>query len=366
MGGQHGHDHSHAVVTEGNAKKLMIALALTSTFLIVEVVAGLITQSLALLSDAAHMFTDAAALASCCRMKNNIKKKGKNQQKDCVDFSYSLGAGGISTGSTSVITINMNRCIQSGYCEDNLKELIKNVQKFQIAHRKLVEESVSAGLLPAYTAGFIKLEDQYLTLGVLGIPEAAEFKGLTVGNNKEYIEFVSNLLDVFFVTNRETTEETGYKFNTELVPGENLGVKFAQWDKKDKLVVNRECYNSYLYLPEDTQTSIIDKFTLHGKPIIDHLDGGSAIHLNLSKLPDKEFFIWLRRLAGKLGSNYWTTNVISTICEDCSHIHFEQVDTCPKCGSSNLSLATRVIGYLRKIPNFGTGRRAEAYRRFYH
>ena len=60
MGGQHGHDHSHAVVTEGNAKKLTIALSLTTTFLIVEVIAGLITQSLALLSDAAHMFTDAA------------------------------------------------------------------------------------------------------------------------------------------------------------------------------------------------------------------------------------------------------------------------------------------------------------------
>lgn len=58
-----GHDHSHAVVTEGNAKKLTFALALTTTFLIVEVIAGFITQSLALLSDAAHMFTDAAALA---------------------------------------------------------------------------------------------------------------------------------------------------------------------------------------------------------------------------------------------------------------------------------------------------------------
>ena len=63
MSGHHGHDHSHAVVTEGNAKKLGIALALTTTFLIIEVIAGLITQSLALLSDAAHMFTDAAALA---------------------------------------------------------------------------------------------------------------------------------------------------------------------------------------------------------------------------------------------------------------------------------------------------------------
>lgn len=309
--------------------------------------------------------TDAAALASCCRMKNNIKKK-KSQIKDGVDFSYSLGAGGISTGSTSVITINMNRCIQTGYCEDNLKDLIKHVHKFQIAHRKLVEETVSAGLLPAYTAGFIKLDDQYLTLGVLGIPEAAEFKGLTVSNNEEYTQFALNILDTFFVTNRESSEETGYKFNTELVPGENLGVKFAQWDKKDGLIVNRECYNSYLYLPEDSNCSIVDKFTLHGKPIIDHLDGGSAIHLNLAKLPDKEFFIWLRRLAGKLGSNYWTTNVVSTVCEDCSHIHFEVIDTCPKCGSSNISHATRVIGYLRKIPNYGTGRKSEALRRFYH
>lgn len=63
MGNHAGHDHSHAVVTEGNAKKLTFALALTTTFLIIEVVAGFITQSLALLSDAAHMFTDAAALA---------------------------------------------------------------------------------------------------------------------------------------------------------------------------------------------------------------------------------------------------------------------------------------------------------------
>jgi len=63
MSGQAGHDHSHAVVTAGNTKKLTFALALTTSFLIIEVIAGFITQSLALLSDAAHMFTDAAALA---------------------------------------------------------------------------------------------------------------------------------------------------------------------------------------------------------------------------------------------------------------------------------------------------------------
>ncbi|SUE23339.1 Cadmium, cobalt and zinc/H(+)-K(+) antiporter [Ralstonia pickettii] len=55
-----GHDHSHAT---GNERALKIALALTSTFLLAELIGGILTKSLALISDAAHMFTDAAALA---------------------------------------------------------------------------------------------------------------------------------------------------------------------------------------------------------------------------------------------------------------------------------------------------------------
>ena len=58
-----GAGHSHGKVEPGHEKVLWIALALTSTFVIVEIVGALITSSLALLSDAAHMFTDAAALA---------------------------------------------------------------------------------------------------------------------------------------------------------------------------------------------------------------------------------------------------------------------------------------------------------------
>ncbi len=55
-----GHDHG---ASQANGRRLAVALALTSTFLIAEVVAGIAFNSLALLSDAAHMFTDAAALA---------------------------------------------------------------------------------------------------------------------------------------------------------------------------------------------------------------------------------------------------------------------------------------------------------------
>lgn len=55
--------HSHALPTTQNQKYLLIALGLTSTFLVAEVIGGIVTGSLALLSDAAHMLTDASALA---------------------------------------------------------------------------------------------------------------------------------------------------------------------------------------------------------------------------------------------------------------------------------------------------------------
>ena len=80
MSGHQGHDHRHAAVTEGNAKKLTIALILTTTFLIIEFIAGLITQSLALLSDAAHMFTDAAALAIALAAIKIAKRPADNKR----------------------------------------------------------------------------------------------------------------------------------------------------------------------------------------------------------------------------------------------------------------------------------------------
>lgn len=80
MSGHQGHDHSHAAVTEGNAKKLTIALILTTTFLVIEFIAGILTQSLALLSDAAHMFTDAAALAIALAAIQIAKRPADNKR----------------------------------------------------------------------------------------------------------------------------------------------------------------------------------------------------------------------------------------------------------------------------------------------
>lgn len=310
---------------------------------------------------------DAAALSSCCRMKNAI---------DFNEFSYSLGAGGVATGSTGVMTLNINRFIQLEAKEQNeknfssilpkLSETIDTIQKFHVAHRQIVNDYIEAGLLPAFTTGYISTDKQFVTNGISGINEAAEFMDIEVSYNPAYVEFLCGILQTYKDCNKAASKQYGIKFNTELVPGESLGVKNANWDKADGLEVPRDCYNSYLYLSESASTSIPDKFKLHGDEVTQYLDGGSALHLNISQLPDEEFFLWLRMLAAKYKTTYWTTNVRQTCCEDCGTIDFRTLDECPSCGSKNISYASRTIGYLRKIASYGKGRKEEALERFYH
>ena len=206
----------------------------------------------------------ADSLASCCRLRNEISDH---------TFSYSLGAGGVATGSINVITLNMNRLVQKQY---NLAEEVQKIQKYQVAFRKLIEDYKNGGLLPVYDAGFISLDKQFLTIGINGMVEAAEYLGISPNNNAQYKDFVRHQLKIIYEENRKARSIYGYMFNTEFVPAENLGVKNAQWDQKDGLFSPRDCYNSYFYAVEDEQINVLDKIILHGKEIIQYLDGGSA------------------------------------------------------------------------------------------
>lgn len=205
----------------------------------------------------------ADSLSSCCRLRNEVSD---NQ------FSYSLGAGGIATGSKSVMTLNINRLVQDavnkGYdMIDYLRSQVQKVHKFQTAYNELLKDYLKDGLLTVYTAGFINLKKQYLTVGVNGVIEAAEFLGIEVSDNDTYREFMQSILKAISDENRKAkTKEL--MFNTEFVPAENLGVKHANWDRKDGYFVPRDCYNSYFYAVEDTSLTIFDKFKLHGKSML--------------------------------------------------------------------------------------------------
>ena len=147
---------------------------------------------------------------------------------------------------------------------------------------------------------------------------------------------------------------------------ENLGVKNAKWDKADGYKVNRDCYNSYFYVVEDDSINSLDKFVLHGKELVEYLDGGSALHLNLEEYLTKEGFKKLLNVAAQTGCNYFCTNVKITICNDCKHIDKQTRQACIKCGSKNIDYATRVIGYLKRVSSFSNKRQQEHALRHYH
>lgn len=290
------------------------------------------------------------SLSSCCRLRNEFTDN---------TFSYTLGAGGVSTGSVQVITINMNRYVQTR--EEEFLELVSRVHMYLMAHRAVIEDYIEGGLLPAYSTGFISLDKQFCTIGINGMLEASEY----VHGEADTVFFSSYLKEIY-ESNKRWREDTGVKFNTEFVPAENLGVKNAKWDKEAGLKVPRDCYNSYFFPVEDDSYNIIDKLRLHGKENTQWLDGGSACHLNLEQLMSKEQAYELICIAGKLGVNYWTFNVLMTICNDCGFINVNTENHCTKCGSKDIDYATRVIGYLKRISSFSEARQKEAGLRIYN
>lgn len=294
------------------------------------------------------------SLASCCRLRNEISDN---------TFSYTLGAGGVSTGSINVITLNLNRLIQDGR---DLKEEVEKTQKYQVSYRTLVEDYLERGLLPVYQAGYISLDKQFLTIGINGMVEAAESQGISAKNDSRYRKFVSKHLKIIYEANIAARKKYGYLFNTEFVPAENLGPKNAKWDREDGYAVQRDCYNSYFYAVEDRSINAVEKFQLHGKDFVKYLDGGSALHLNLDENLSKENFANLLKIAARTGCNYFCTNVKVTICNDCGHIDKATRSECQLCHSPNVDYGTRVIGYLKRIGSFSSPRQMEHRMRYYH
>lgn len=300
-----------------------------------------------------HYESDSAdSLASCCRLRNELADN---------TFSYTLGAGGVSTGSYQVITINFNRLYQRGY---NLIDVVQRVHKYLMAFRAIVSEYIEAGLLPSYSAGYISLDKQFGTIGINGALESFEYLR-TTGYKGSFKEHLQQDLSIIKALNKEALTQYGVRFNTEFVPAENLGVKNAKWDKEDGLYVPRGCYNSYFYPVEDTKMTVLDRLDAHAWDVSQFLDGGAACHLNLEQLPSQPQAMKLIEIAAKKGVPYWTTNVLCTICKDCERIDPVTRQTCKYCGSKNLDYGTRVIGYLKPISSFSEGRQKEAAMRSY-
>ena len=297
------------------------------------------------------------SLSSCCRLRNGIEDN---------TFSYTLGAGGIETGSKGVITLNLNRIVQDWTRESDetlpfyITNIVNRVHKYLTAFNEIIWDYKNAGLLTIFNAGFIDLDRQYLTIGINGFVEGAEYLGIPIdADSVEYQLYARDILET--IKNLNIAARTDKcKFNTEFVPAESLGVKNAKWDKRDGYKVPRDCYNSYFYIVEDKTTDPIKKFRFQGIKFTGCCDGGSALHNNLDEHLTARQYRMLMDVAVKEGCNYFTYNVMNTICNECGYISKHTLDTCPKCGSKDVDYATRIIGYLKRISAFSAARQIEA------
>jgi len=308
------------------------------------------------------------SLSSCCRLRNGIE--------DNI-FSYTLGAGGIMTGSKGVITLNLNRIVQDWHRDNALafekeslslyiERIVKRVHKYLTAFNSIIWEYKNAGLLTIFDAGFIDLDRQYLTIGINGFVEGAEFLGIDINPDDErYQRYAEEILGTIKRLNLEDRTDK-CKFNTEFVPAESLGCKNAKWDKKDGYKVPRDCYNSYFYIVEDENVDPIIKFRYQGIKFTGCCDGGSALHNNLDEHLSASQYRILMDVAVKEGCNYFTYNIKNTICNKCGYISKHTLDKCPKCGSTDVDYGTRIIGYLKRVSSFSAGRQVEERLRAYN
>ena len=338
------------------------------------------------------------SLSSCCRLRNSLKDGEEDTEHNHTTHQFSMGTASVATGSKSVMTINLNRVIQNAtrkyfeevegvqlengaqvdikkvkdkellykYISTGITEMTERVHKYQRAFNEIVKDFLNAKMLDVYRAGFINMRKQYLTIGVNGLTDAAEFLSIEPNLNKDYEEFVNNILETINISNRkDKTRDCMY--NTEFVPGENLSNKNYNWDKKDGYYVSPKhvMYSSYFFNPEDTELSLLDKMKLHGESFVKYLDGGQAAHLNINEHLSFDQYRQLLRVASEYGCSYFTFNCKNTVCNDCGYISKDTLDVCPKCGSHNVDYLTRIIGYLKRVSSFNEARQVEEHMRSY-
>ena len=318
------------------------------------------------------------SLSSCCRLSSKISKP---------QFNFTNGQIGEMTGSKNVITLNFNRIVQD-FCKENkykqgfiqvtddfynkfklyIEVILDRIYKYQIAYNECLYDLYNADLLPVYKAGFIDLKKQYLTIGINALNQCAEFLGIKCDKNEDY----KKLCNFIFTTLKEnnTKRKTDkLMFNTEFTPCESAAIKMYNRDKKDGYWVpsDTNLYASYIFKPNDTKISVLDKLYLHGNDFCgDNLDGGSASHINLENHLSISQNYKILKYAAEVGCKYFTYNIPNSECDDCGYITKHPIKTCPKCGSTHITWYSRPIGYLTAIKNWSKGRQDEFKTRVHH
>lgn len=309
------------------------------------------------------------ALSMCCRLRldtSQLRKRGGG-----------LFGSNPLTGSIGVVTIDLPRLAYLSKSESEF--FIRLWQQMHIAKnsleikRKVIEEQTDKGLYP-YSANYLKdvklrtgfyWYNHFNTIGLIGMNEACQ--NLLGCNNdlttQEGQQFAIRTLNYMRNIIKEIQDETGHYYNLEATPAEGTSYRLAKQDKEryaDIITAGDKVpyYTNSTQLPVGFTDDIFETLDLQDE-LQSLYTGGTVLHLYLGE--EIKNLNTAKNLIKKVFTKYKLPYISLTptfsICNDHGYISGEHY-TCPECGAAT-EVWSRVVGYLRPIRNFNTGKREE-------
>jgi ribonucleoside-triphosphate reductase len=309
------------------------------------------------------------ALSMCCRLRLNtaeLRKRGGG-----------LFGSNPLTGSIGVVTINLPRL---AYLSKSESEFLTRLwQQMIIARksleikRKIIEEQTENGLYP-YSAFYLRDVKQrtgcywynhFNTIGLIGMNEACQnLLGRSIDlTTEEGQAFGIKTLQYMRCVIKEIQDETGHYYNLEATPAEGTSYRMAKSDKEryPDIITSGESvpyYTNSTQLPVGFTDDIFETLDLQDE-LQSLYTGGTVLHLYLGEEIKNRSAAknLIRKIFTQYKLPYISLTPTFSICNDHGYIAGEHF-TCPECGEP-AEVWSRVVGYLRPVQNFNTGKREE-------
>ncbi len=308
-----------------------------------------------------YLGSDVTSLSSCCRLVNNLEDVHKKKN---LGFINSIGGTSLSIGSVKVNTINLRRIgLDASFNEEKFFELLRKrvdttVKTLDIV-RTIIRRNVEKGLLPNYTYGLLKLENQYNTIGITSMFEAVrDFGGIDrdefdkVFYNEKGLNFALKILEA--INKQKEEYDFDYSINIEAIPAESANVKLRKKDDMFYPNFHKENIYSNQWIPLCEKCSIQEKVRL-GSILDAKCGGGQISHINVDGNFNNFDEAWkILNYLGKSGVIYSCFNKKISVCES-EHAYIGN-GNCPRCGKPKYDEFTRIVGFLTPTKSYSKER----------
>lgn len=302
------------------------------------------------------------ALSSCCRLINNVEDIIAATKTENMNL---IGGSSIKVGSFGVTTINLPRIAliakrNKEVFFNRLKELAIDCFNVNHCRRELIIKMINNGQMPLYDFNFIKLDNQYSTLGINGLYEAVKFMGYDI-LSQEGQQFAIEILQKLQLITEEHIKKYGYRCNIEQIPAESTAIRFAQ---ADALLYKQNDYKLYSnqFIPLTNETNLINRISLQSL-FEKYFSGGTILHANVvEKIVSKDVMKKLIAFIIKSGVQYHAINYFFSECVN-KHITISDSNICALCGGDIIQKYTRIVGFVTPISSWQLERREEFSKR---